>query len=164
MNTSKHYLSVFTLAGCLLTGIPAFAADIVVDQPWSRATPPGASTAIVYMKLTSKEGDTLVGASSSVSSDASVHEMTMDGTIMRMRPVPGGLALPPGHTVMLQPGGYHIMLTGLKAPLMKGGTVQLHLTFAKAAPLDITAPIAGIGATAPPGAPPSPAMPPMKMN
>ena len=164
MHQSQTHLRAMVLAGFVLTGTPAFAADVVAEQPWSRATPPGASTGAVYLTLTSKDGDTLVGATSPASSGAGVHEMTMDGTIMRMREVTGGLPLPPGQAVTLQPGGLHIMLTGLKAPLKRGGTVQLHLTFAKSPPLDVTAPIAGIGAAAPAGSSPSPAMPAMKMN
>ena len=152
------------IAGFLLFGAPAFAGEIVADHPWSRATPPGATTGAVYLTLTSKDGDQLIGASSPASSGAGVHDMTMDGNIMRMREVIGGLALPPGQAVTLQPGGYHIMLNGLKAPLKRGETVQLHLTFAKSPPLDISAPIAGIGASAAPGATPSPAMPGMKMH
>ena len=152
------------LAGILLFGAPAIAGEIVADHPWSRATPPGASTGAFYVTLTSPDGDRLVGATSPASSGASVHDMTMDGNIMRMREVVGGLTLPPGQAVALQPGGYHIMLTGLKAPLKRGETVQLHLTFAKSPPLDLSAPIAGIGASSAPGTTPSPAMPGMKMN
>ena len=79
----------------------------------------------------------------------SVHEMTMDGNVMRMRPVPGGLALPPGQAVTLQPGGYHIMLEGLKSPLKQGQGIPLHLTFAKSNPVDVTATVAAIGASGP---------------
>lgn len=152
---------LLSIAGVLLFGGPALAGEIVADHPWSRATPPGASTGAVYVTLTSKEGDSLVSVTSSASNGASVHDMTMDGTIMRMREVTGGLALPPGQAVALQPSGYHIMLTGLKAPLKRGETVQLHLIFAKSPPLDISAPVAGIGASAPPGAQPNAAMPGM---
>lgn len=150
------------IAAFLLAGGSALAGEVVVENPWSRATPPGATTGAVYLTLVSKDGDRLIGAASPAASGASVHEMTMDGTIMRMREVDGGLALPPGHAVTLQPGGFHIMLTGLKAPLKQGDTVSLHLSFANAPALDVTAPIAGIGASAAPGAPPSPAMPGMK--
>ena len=73
----------------------------------------------------------------------------MDGNVMRMRPVSGGLSLPAGQLVILQPGGYHNMLEGLKAPLKQGQTVPLHLTFATSAPVDVTASVAGIGANGP---------------
>ena len=120
-----------------------------VTNAWSRATPGGASTGAVYLTLDSPAGDTLTGVSSPVAQAASVHEMAMDGTIMKMRAVPGGLALPAGHPVTLQPGGYHIMLEGLKGPLKQGQTLPLHLTFAKSAPVDVTATVTGIGASGP---------------
>ena len=125
------------------------APQVQVSNAWSRATPGGASTGAAYLTLTSPVGDTLTGASSPVATSASVHEMTMDGTVMRMRPLSDGLALPAGQPVTLQPSGYHIMLEGLKASLKQGQTVPLHLTFAKSAPVDVMATIAGIGANAP---------------
>ena len=73
----------------------------------------------------------------------------MDGAVMRMRGLPGGLALPPGQAVTLKPGGFHIMLEGLNAPLKRGETIPLHLTFAKSAPVDVVATVAGIGASGP---------------
>lgn len=124
---------------------------VAVDGPWSRATPPGATTGVVYMTLQSPAGDTLVGVSSPASATAEVHEMKMDGAVMQMREVAGGLPLPPGQAVRLQPCGYHVMLMGLKAPLKQGQSVALHLTFGKAPPVDVTAPVAALGATTAPG-------------
>ncbi len=123
--------------------------QVQVSNAWSRATPGGASTGAVYLTLASPGGDTLTGISSPAAQAGSVHEMTMDGAVMRMRAVAGGLPLPPGQPVTLQPGGYHIMLEGLKAPLKQGQTILLHLTFAKSAPVDVTATVAAIGATGP---------------
>jgi copper(I)-binding protein len=141
---------------CLLVALTATslahaqtaAPQVQVSNAWSRATPGGASTGAAYLTLASPAGDTLTGVSSPVSKTASVHEMAMDGPVMRMRQVPG-LPLPPGQPVTLQPGGYHIMLEGLKAPLKQGQTLPLHLTFAKSPPVDVTATVAGIGASAP---------------
>ena len=116
---------------------------------WSRATPGGAATGAVYLTLDSPAGDTRTAVSSPAAETATVHEMAMDGAIMRMRAVAGGLALPPGQAVTLRPGGYHIMLEGLKAPLKQGQTLPLHLTFAKSAPVDVVATVAGIGASGP---------------
>ena len=124
------------------------APQVQVSNAWSRATPGGASTAAIYLTLASPAGDTLTGASSPVATTAMVHEMAMDGPVMRMRPLPA-LTLPPGQPVTLQPGGSHIMLEGLRAPLKQGQTVPLHLTFAKSAPVDVSASVAGIGASAP---------------
>lgn len=160
----QSQVTVALLAGCLVAGTAyAQASKVTAEGAWSRATPPGAKTAAVYLTLTSPDDDTLVGASSPASTGAGVHEMTMDGNIMRMREVPGGLAHPAGKPVTLKPSGYHLMLTGLKAPLKTGGTVRVHLSFAKSPPVDIDAPIAGIGASAPPGAAPQQGMSGMKM-
>ncbi len=68
---------------------------------------------------------------------------------MRMRPVPGGLDLPPGKAVSLTPRGYHIMLEGLKAPLRQGSVVPVHLVFQKAPPIDIEASVQSVGAPGP---------------
>lgn len=140
-----------TLATLVLGASAAWGQSaVVVTNAWSRATPPGAQTGAAYFTLTSPAGDKLVGVSTQVAKTAQVHEMTMDGTIMRMREVTGGLDLPPGKPVALQPGGYHVMLMGLAAPLKRGQTLRLHLTFEHAAPVDVEAPIAAIGATSSP--------------
>ena len=128
----------------------AQAPEVAVSNAWSRATPPGAGTGAVYLTLTSPAGDTLTGVSSPAAKMAQVHEMSMDGNVMRMREVKGGLPLPAGTPVTLQPNGYHVMLMGLKAPLKRGQTLKLHLTFAKAPPEDVTAPIGALGSTNPP--------------
>lgn len=148
----RFFIATATLAMLTVATLQPAAAQspaVQVSNAWSRATPGGASTAAVYATLNSPAGDTLTGASSPVAKTASVHEMSMDGNVMRMRPVTGGLALPPGQAVTLQPGGYHIMLEGLKVPLKQGQTVPLHLTFSKSAPVDVTATVAAIGASGP---------------
>lgn len=140
------------LAAASLSPAAAQSPSVAVSGAWSRATPGGATTGAAYATLNSPGGDTLTGVSTPVAKSASVHEMTMDGNVMRMRPVPGGLALPPGQAVTLEPGGYHIMLEGLKQPLRQGQTVPLHLTFQHAPPLDVAAAVEGIGASGPPPA------------
>jgi len=137
--------------------------SVSVQNAWSRATPPGAKTGAVYFTLTSPVDDKLVGASSPAANMAQVHEMKMDGNVMRMREVEGGLPLPAGKPVTLEPGGYHLMLMGLKAPLKQGQSVTVHLTFAKAPPQDVTAPVGAIGATHAPGSAAG-AMPGMHMH
>lgn len=81
------------------------------------------------MKITAKSDTKLVGLSTAVAAVAEVHEMKMDGDVMKMRAVPGGLDLPAGKTVELKPGGYHVMLMDLKAPLKKDSTIALTLLF-----------------------------------
>ena len=145
---------VWLLAG-VLTGIagagpavPALAqSPVAVQGVWARATPPHAASGAIYMTLTSPTGDTLVGASTPVATSASVHESSLADGIMRMRPVEGGLNLPPGQAVALQPGGYHLMLEGLKTPMKQGEQVPVHLTFRKASPVDVMARVQAIGAS-----------------
>ncbi len=153
---------VIALAAALLpaAGFAQQAATVTAQDAWARATTPGVTTGGVYLSLTSPAGDRLVGVSSPAAAKADVHQMQMDGTIMRMRAVPGGLDLPAGQTVTLTPSGYHIMLQGLKAPLRQGSVVPVHLEFQKAPPVDIQAPVQSIGAAGPGG---HPAMPGMAM-
>ena len=141
------------LAGLMLVA-PALAQapPVAVTGAWSRATPPGAEVGAVYLTLGSPAGDRLVSASSPAAAQARVHEMTMDGTVMRMREMKDGLALPAHQVVTLAPGGLHIMLVGLKAPLKQGGTVPLHLVFQSAPPLDLLVPVAALGASVAPHA------------
>jgi copper(I)-binding protein len=103
-------------------------AAIDVRDAWARTTVPGQSSSVVYAKLTAPAGGHLVGASSPLG-DVSVHEMRMEGDIMRMRDIAGGLDLPAGKTVELSPNGLHLMLTGLKQPLAAGANVPLVLQF-----------------------------------
>lgn len=115
--------------------------QVTVANAWARATPPHAETAAAYMTLTSEMDDRLMNVSTPVAQRAELHRTTDEGGVMRMRPVTGGLELPARKPVSLSPGGYHLMLIGLKAPLLAGKTVPLHLTFEHAAPIDIQATI-----------------------
>lgn len=110
-----------------LSGGAVQAQNLSVTQAWVRATVPGQQATGAFMKITSKEGGTLVGVSSPVAGVAQVHEMKMEDGVMKMRAAAGGLELPAGKTVELQPGGYHVMLMDLKAPLKKDTLVPLTL-------------------------------------
>ena len=160
----------FAVAALLAAGPPAWAQSpaaapgpsVTAEGAWARATPPGAATGAVYLTLLSPTGDRLVGVSTASAAKADVHETTMDGTVMRMREVSNGVTLPAGQPVTLQPGGLHIMLTGLAGPLKRGETVRLRLRFATAAPVEVAAPILPIGSAGPAGsASPAAAMPGM---
>lgn len=117
----------FALAATLAA--PAFAQSINVKDAWARASVPGQMGTGAFMKITAKEGSRLVGASSPVAGVTEVHEMKMDGNVMKMRAVEGGLELPAGKTVELKPGGFHVMLMDLKAALPKDSTIPLTLVF-----------------------------------
>ena len=113
-------------ASLLLACSTLYAQTVEVKDAWVRATVPGQKGTGAFMNITAKDGAKLVGASSPVAGVVEVHEMKMDGDIMRMRAVPV-LELPAGQTVQLKPGGYHVMLMELKQGLPKDSTVPLTL-------------------------------------
>ena len=117
----------FFLAASLM-GAAAHAQTVEVKDAWARSTVPGQKASGAFMKLTAREGTRLVGASSPVAGVTEVHEMKMEGDVMRMRAI-AGLDLPAGQTVELKPGGYHIMLLDLKTALRKDSSIPLTLVF-----------------------------------
>jgi periplasmic copper chaperone A len=125
--------------------------SIVISDPWSRATPPSAMSGAGYLTLTNKgsEPDRLIAASSPAAGRVEVHEMTMNGNVMRMRELEKGLEIPAGATVKLAPGGYHLMMTGLKGPFTKGARVPVTLTFEKAGSIDVEFGVEALGAPGP---------------
>jgi len=127
--------------------------DIVVTQPWSRATPGGAKTAAGYLTLRNEgaAADRLIGGSADVAGKIEVHEMSMSNGVMKMRPLDNGLTIAPGKTVKLAPGGYHLMLEELKNPLKKGDKLPITLNFEKAGNVQITLEVLGVGARGPGG-------------
>ncbi|MEO6975041.1 MAG: copper chaperone PCu(A)C [Gallionella sp.] len=122
-----NLLRVIGLLTALFISASVYAGDIQVENAWARATAPGQDAASVDLTITSKQAATLVGVSSRVARTAQLHSMAMEGGMMRMREV-AGIALPAGKTVNLGERGYHLMLTGLKAPLKEGETVSLMLS------------------------------------
>ena len=106
----------------------AQAAAVKVDGAWARATVQGQKGTGAFMTLTAKDGTRLVGVSSPAAGVAEVHEMKLENDVMKMRAV-AGLDLPAGQAVSLKPGGYHVMLMDLKAPLQKDSTVPVILRF-----------------------------------
>lgn len=110
----------------ILAAGTALAADLDVKSPWVRGTVVGQQASGAFMEITSQSGATLVGAASPLAAVTEVHEMKMDGGVMKMRPV-ARLDLPAGKPVKLEPGSYHVMLMGLKQPLKKGDFVPLTI-------------------------------------
>jgi copper(I)-binding protein len=126
MNSFSH--SVLTLlSSVVLSSAWAQApAPVVVEGAWARASVAGQSGTGAFMRLTAREPLALVGVRSPVAGVAEIHEMKMDGDVMRMRAIPQ-LPLPSGQAVELRPGGYHLMLMNLKAPLSAGSQVPVTL-------------------------------------
>lgn len=122
--------SLLTAAALTAATLGAWAQETIdVANAWVRATVPGQMSTGAFMTLTAKDGAQLVGASSPVAGVAEVHEMKMEGSVMKMAAVKGGLELPAGKAVQLKPGGYHVMLMDLKSTLAKDSTVPLTLIF-----------------------------------
>ena len=117
---------------------------------WARATAPGQEVGAVYLKIRNDgaESDRLVGGSTPAARSVEIHSMRMDGPVMRMRRQEV-LDVPAGGTADLDPGGTHLMLAGLKAPLVAGETVPLALDFAKAGRKDIRVRVRPIGSSGP---------------
>jgi hypothetical protein len=126
MKPFPRYLGV--LLAFMMAGT-AYAQNLKVQNAWARATVQGQKATGAFMHITAPTDTTLVGVSSPVAGVAEVHEMKMDGDVMRMRPLTQGLKLPAGKVVQLQPGGYHLMLMDLKVPLQKDSTIPLTLSF-----------------------------------
>ena len=130
-------------------GGEAHAGGIVISQPFAKATMPGARVAAAYMQLrnTGKTPITLVSAASPVCEKVELHTMSMDGGIMRMREIAGGVTIPPGGAVSFAPGGMHLMLMGLRQQLMPGTTVAITLTFNGAPAQTLQFPVQAMGTT-----------------
>ncbi|WP_332816155.1 copper chaperone PCu(A)C [Ramlibacter sp.] len=129
MNTISKTLLGAVLALASIAGAWAqAAAPVTVLAPWARASVQGQRASGAFMTLVAQEPLTLVGAASPVAGLAEVHEMKMEGDVMRMRPV-AELKLEPNRPVQLKPGGHHLMLQELKAPLAANTRIPLTLSF-----------------------------------
>lgn len=126
------------------------AGDLTLNHPWLRATAPGAPVSGGYMQITNAGStpDVLVGGSAEFADKVEIHEMVMDGDVMKMRPVEGGLEIPAGGQVELKPGSYHVMFIDLKSPPAEGKPVKGTLQFEKAGKVDISYDVAPMGAKA----------------
>jgi len=121
----KLFAGVVVAAG-LMSG--AASAQVEVTDPWVRATVARQQATGAFMKLSAPRGARLIEARSPVAGVVELHEMAMDGDIMKMRAV-GAIEVPAGRSVELRPGGYHVMLMQLKRQLNEGETVPLVLVF-----------------------------------
>jgi copper(I)-binding protein len=127
------------------------AGDLVITQAWSRATPGGARIAGGYLTIENKGStpDRLLRGTADVSGKVEVHEMAMNNGVMTMRELDKGLAIEPGKTVKLAPGGLHLMLMDLKSALKQGDKVPVTLEFEKAGKVTVSFDVQGVGAQAP---------------
>jgi copper(I)-binding protein len=124
----RRFVCRASIAVAALCLCGAALAQVEASGAWARATVAGQMGTGAFMTLTSKDGARLVGAASPVAGIVEIHEMAMDGNIMRMREVPA-LELAPGRAVELKPGGYHVMLMDLKHALKAGEKITIELRF-----------------------------------
>jgi len=138
--------SVFFIT-CLLiaNGAMGQTGQLEIRAPWARATPGQAQNGAAYLTIVSPTNDRLTGASSPVAKNAELHTMSMEGGVMRMRPLTA-IDIPAGQTVTPRPGGTHIMLLGLTQPLREGQSFPLTLSFDHAGPRQVTVVIEKAGA------------------
>lgn len=149
-------LTVITIALAMsLAGFAATAGDtyslgaLTIATPWARASAGPARTGAAYVTIKNggAEDDRLIAVTAdTVAGMAMLHTTVMDGNVMKMRHV-DGLAVRAGATVSLKPGGEHVMLMGLKAPLKEGGRFPMTLTFEKAGTVTVEAEVEAPGAT-----------------
>ncbi|MCC8536601.1 copper chaperone PCu(A)C [Xanthomonas axonopodis pv. poinsettiicola] len=157
-------LSALTLAACerapapeansakaVATPASTTAAAVVASDAWSRATPPGAPVAGGYLTLRNQSAtpDRLVAVESPASAKVEIHEMRMEAGVMRMRHLEQGLVLPSGETVVLGPGGMHLMFIAPYAPFEEGKPVVATLVFERAPRLEVHLQVRAMGASAP---------------
>jgi copper(I)-binding protein len=117
--------------GCAVAAGEARAQPVTVKDAWVRAPAPGQKVAGAYMELVSRTSLALTGVASAAAAKAELHSTSMEGGVMRMRPV-ARIELPAGKAVKLAPGGLHIMLVDLRQPLKPGEKVPLTLTVERA--------------------------------
>ena len=146
----KHVIGLIILAFAICGGAQAQTytkGAIEIQAPWSRATPGGADVGAGYLVITNKgtQSDRLLSFATDLAAQPEVHEMTMDGGVMKMRPLPKGLEIPAGASIKLEPGGYHLMLLKLKKPLVQGQRYKATLVFEKAGPVDVEFEVRAIG-------------------
>ena len=129
------------------------AGDITVSDHWTRAMPPAAAVGGGFMVITNagSEPDRLVGLSTPRAGHGEVHEMKMDGGVMKMRELADGLEIPAGGSVTLEPGGYHVMFMNVEDGFKEGEMIPVTLIFEKAGELEIMMPAGPVGSKMHPG-------------
>ena len=165
MNTSRFVLAALLAAsiGSMQPGGHARAQEgkagtvklgtIEISDLWARATPRGVTVGAGYFKITNTGStpDRLVGGTSEVADDLEIHEMSMTGGVMRMRPLKNGVVIEPGASVELKPSSYHLMFVGLKRPLQQGQKIKTMLTFEKAGSAEAEFAVQPVGSPGPGG-------------
>jgi len=135
-------LSIFFVSFLIVAGVQAAdvkVGDIMIVDAYIRAMPASAKVTSGYLEIHNHghESDQLLAVQSSSAARIEIHEMRMEGDVMRMRPLPEGLELPAGETIALRPGGYHLMIFDPMISLVKGENFPMELHFGKAGTVSI---------------------------
>lgn len=141
----RHLIAL--VLGIALASSASGADSIRIERPWARATVPGQSVGAGYLTIINRgrSEDRLVAVSSPISREVQTHSMTLDGSVMRMRPIEGGLRIPAGSRVTLEPSGLHLMFVDLQSPLIAGSRFPVTLRFAVAGELRIEFRVESLG-------------------
>ena len=136
-------LAALLLASCSKSGTP----DIRISDAWARETVAGQTATAAYMTIDNRGtgDDRLVNVEATVPAEAMLHVSESSGGVSRMREMGAGLALPAGTAVQLKPGGSHVMITGLGAPLRTGEVMKLRLRLEKSGPREVAVSIGAEG-------------------
>lgn len=124
----KLFIRTIAAAALMVAATAQAQVNVTVKDAWVRATVPTQKATGAFMQLQAAKDSKFVSVSSPLTPNVEVHEMAMQGDVMRMRQVQA-IELPAGKTVELKPGGYHIMLLNLKAQVKEGETVPFTLVF-----------------------------------
>lgn len=151
-------LFAFSLLAAPLLANHAFAGDttagsLKIETPWTRAMPPGSKVGGGFLIISNSgdEADTLLSLTTPRADRGEVHEMSMDGGVMKMRELEDGLEIPAGGTVELKPGGYHVMFMGVTEGFKEGETIDGVLVFEKAGEVPVKFMVGPVGTKTAPG-------------
>jgi copper(I)-binding protein len=143
-------IALALLALAAACGAPQTAAPpqpeittLEVRDAWAAPSPGGVDIAAGYLTIANgtEAEERLVSVSSPRAASVEIHQMSMDGVVMRMRAVAGGLSIPRGETAELQPGGLHLMFTGVTQPFVAGEAIPVRLHFERAGERDVSLPV-----------------------
>lgn len=134
-----------------LMPVMLMVGDLVIENPWTRATPAGAPAAGGYLKIVNhgNTAEVLTGGIADIADHVEIHEMSMADGVMTMQALAEGIEIGPDETVVLEPGGYHVMLIGLSGAIAEGDVVAVTLNFANAGPIAVEFHASAIGGASP---------------
>lgn len=146
-----HDMGAMDMGSMPMPGAPVTVGDLTITGAFTRATLPNAPVGGGFLTIVNSgsEADRLIAAATPMAGEVQLHEMKMEGDVMKMAQLPDGIEIPAGATVTLAPGGLHLMFMQLTGPLVEGTRFPVTLTFEKAGILEVEVEVGGIGAKEP---------------